>query len=305
MRPLHVLAAVGISVALAASAEAAPSPTDVAVAQRAFDDARELFRTEHFEQACEKFSLSQRLDPKLGTLLNLAICHEKIGRYALATTEFHDARSLAAAENKPDRVDFADKRIAAIAPRLATLRIHVDPKNQAKLQVAIDGGAVGEAALESEIPVDAGTHHVTASATGGTAAPFEKDVDCRAGATCVVDLPPFVAVTGDGPPRSDSSHGGRIGGAVMLGVGGAALVVGGIFGALALSQRSKAEELCATGQCTAGQTENDRGVTFAWVSNVSLGVGAALALVGLVLVVVDPGHKGPVRASAGGLTLAF
>jgi hypothetical protein len=243
------------------------------------------------------------LDPKLGTLLNLAICHEKMGRFALASIEFHDARNLAVAENKPDRVDFADKRIAAIAPHLALLRIHVAPENRAKLEVALDGSPLSEAVLETDVPVDPGVHHVTAKAPG--AAPFTGDVTCTAGAPCAITLPAFAATTVVEPPPSANGHGGRIAGAFLLGTGVAGLIVGGVFGGMALHQRSKAEDLCAASQCAAGQLENERGVTFAWVSNVGLGLGAALTLVGLVLVLVDPGHRSGVALSGEGLKLAF
>jgi hypothetical protein len=289
------------SLALAGPAFAAPSAADIAVAQRAFDDARELFRTDHFEAACDKFALSERLDPKLGTLLNLAICHEKIGRYALATTEFHDARSLAAAENKPDRVDFADKRIAAIAPHLALLRLHADPKNRAQLVVTVDDVAIGEAALESEIPVDAGTHHVIAKR--GAAAPFSIEVTCASGGRCDATIPAFPDT--DPPPATGNGHGGRIAGATFLGVAAAGFIVGGVFGVLAIGKRAKAEDLCAANQCASGQLENDRGITFAWTSNIALGASAAFAIVGLVLVIVDPGHKSPVSAGANGLAFTF
>ncbi len=302
-RRLFLALAGAVLSAIASTASAAPSPADVAVAQRAFDEASQLFRTEHFEVACEKFALSQRLDPKLGTLLNLAICHEKIGKLALASIEYHDARSLALAENKADRVDFADKHIAAIAPRLALLRIQIAPENRGKLSVTLDGSALGDAALDAEIPVDPGSHRVVANAPGATG--FTGDVRCDAGAKCTVDVPALALASTAPAPAGESGHGGRIAGAVLLGTGVAGIVAGGIFGGLALHQRTKAEELCALGQCASGQTENDRGVAYAWVSNVAIGVGVAFAIVGVVLVIVDPGHKAPVRAVGNGVGFDF
>ena len=55
-----------------------------ALAQSLFEEGRQLMSNGKFAEACPKFESSYKLDPAAGTLLNLAVCHEKVGRTAAA-----------------------------------------------------------------------------------------------------------------------------------------------------------------------------------------------------------------------------
>lgn len=280
-------------VLMSARAFAQPSPADIGVAQRAFDDGVKLFNAKSYPAACEKFELSQKLDPKLGTLLNLALCHEKIGRFSLASTEFHDARSIAVSENHPDRIEFADRHLAVIEPHLGSLKLRFEGAVPEGVRITLDGTAINPASVASTLGVDGGRHQV--QVTLAEHQPYEGSVECAEGKPCELVIPKLVRLSSSAPPTlppvaDRSSHGARIAGAVLLGVGFASLAVGGVTGALALGSRARAEDLCAASRCAEGQAENDRGMAFAWTSNVTLVVGAVAVITGLVLVIVDPGR---------------
>lgn len=75
----------------------------------------------------------------------------------------------------------------------------------------------------------------------------------------------------------------RLGGYAMLGVGGIALIVGGIFGGLTLAKKSELDDSHVVED---RKSLAHQGKGFAVVSDVTLFTGAAFAITGLVLVLV-------------------
>src|ERR1019366_2385006 len=65
-----------------------PSPADRSVATQLFEEGRALLRQGNVAAACPKLEESERIDPGGGTLLNVALCPEQLGRKATAWVEF-------------------------------------------------------------------------------------------------------------------------------------------------------------------------------------------------------------------------
>jgi tetratricopeptide (TPR) repeat protein len=117
-----------VSVALCASVVVTSGVAfgqDIAAAEALFREGRELMDKGDYTAACAKLAQSQRLDASSGTLLNLAMCHEKQGKNATAWAEFLAAARLAASQNKADRADEAKQRAAELEPKLTYLTIVV------------------------------------------------------------------------------------------------------------------------------------------------------------------------------------
>ena len=136
-----------------------------AVAEALFQDAQRLFEAGHVHEACAKFDESLRSDPGLGTLLRLALCHEREGKTATAWAEFEDAAAQAQRKGEADRESFArthaaalDKGLNRVVIQMATL-----PRD---LRLTVDGGAVGSGILDTAFPLDPGSHVIEASAPG-------------------------------------------------------------------------------------------------------------------------------------------
>ena len=98
------------------------------------------------------------------------------------------------------------------------------------------------------------------------------------------------AAAGD---ESDRRKSMRLGGYALLGVGGISMLVGGIFGGLTLGKKN---DLNASHMVDDRKAIARDGKTFALVSDVTLFTGAALAVTGLVLVLVNRKPRSPRRS---------
>ncbi|MBX3229347.1 MAG: hypothetical protein KIT84_17995 [Labilithrix sp.] len=197
-----------------------------------------------YAEACPKLAESERLEPAIGTRFNLADCYEHLGRTASAHATFLDVARLAHAAGKFERERLAKERAAALAPRLA--KVKLDVRSVANgLEIRIDDAVVPRATWRDEHVLDPGPHALTATAAGR--APLRLAATAKEGAVTVVAVPELAAPRREAPPTApDAPAGsGRRTLALALGGGGVAgLVVGSIAGALALSSRSRAEDLC-------------------------------------------------------------
>src|SRR5258708_29786635 len=112
--------ALAIVALLAASA---PARADEAAATLAYDRAKALADAGKYDEACPWFEKSYKADPQLGALLNLADCHEHVGKTATAWSEFRHAAELAQQRGDDKRAAYAKKRADELAPKLAKLAI--------------------------------------------------------------------------------------------------------------------------------------------------------------------------------------
>ncbi len=288
-----ILASALLLAAAPASAQSAKA-SDAAAAEVLWNEGRKLRAAGKIHEACPKFVESYRLDPAIGTLLNMASCHELEGKLATAWGEYSDAEQQARRAGDK-REKFAADHAKALEPRLPRLVIRaVEPPPD--LVVTRDGVALGAASLGVELPIDPGRHEVTASAAGRES--WSTTIEVGPRGRTEVRVPPLApkpeapeatappsAAT---PPPDAAPPGGGGGGSgqrtvalVLGGVGIAAIGVGAVFGVLTANQASIAETECPNNRCNAaGDEAVAAGRTDAWVSNIGFGVGAVALLVG-------------------------
>jgi hypothetical protein len=293
----------------------APSPAradDIAarnLAEQLFSDGKKLMVEGKFEEACPKLAESQRLDPGGGTILNLAVCHEGQGRFASAYSEFKEAVGLARTDGRHDRETLATEHLTAIEPKVSHLTFAVEPKAEVSgLTIKLDGQALGRAAWSSPLPVDPGSHDITASAPGKVSRKASVQMAGIADSKTVTiqaldDAPasPAGASLPDSPPdatSSEPSSGKRVAGFVVGGVGLAFLGVGAVFGVEALQKRHDSNASCNGDTCAtqSGVDLNDDAKRFATISDIGLGAGIVGLVVGTYLVATSGGSK-PVPAA--------
>ena len=181
---------------------AAPSPVndDVARAETAFNEARELRDAGRYAEACPLFAESRRLAPGIGVTLHLADCYEKTGKIQSAWTEFRNAEKLAR-ERDDKRADVAEARAQALESKVNRVTLTLPlAAGQTPPEVTFDGVAVSADHLNTAMPVDPGEHVVTVAAAGRPVRSLSIHVDSSMLATTVpLDEAP-VAAAPPAPP---------------------------------------------------------------------------------------------------------
>jgi hypothetical protein len=261
-------------------------------------------------EGCRKLEESQRLDPGGGTLLNVALCHEKEGRTATAWTEFTEALGIAKKDDRSQRVELAQTHIAALEPTLSRLVIQVpEGSDLPELEIKRDGTALRRAAWGSPMPVDPGEHLVEATAHGKIAWKHSVTVGAKADTKTIV-VPPLenaptpppssVATTAPVPAQAEVKSSNRSpAGWVAMGFGAAGLGVGTFFGLRAMSQQKEADKYCDRDQCSnaTGSSANADAIRSANLATVGFGVGIVGVGVGTYLLLTQ-GSSAPRTANA-------
>ncbi len=292
-----------------------------------FEEGRALVEANRFADACPKFEESQRLDPGLGTLLNLAACYEQVGRLASALTAFRAAeeQARAAGPSEKKRESTAAERARAIESRVARLTITLASGDRpAGFAVTRDGVPVPAVDFGRRIAVDPGTIVIAAAAPGHE--PYSTDVVIAKDATTrTVDIPLLAPVgskvggggdlgggdLGGGDLGGGDLGGGDLGGGtdviqphksprktigVVVGAVGLAGLGGGV--ALGLSAKGQYDDVPCTQNasppvgCTPDEESRiDRARSRGTLGTIVGGVGVAAVAAGLVLYLTAPEER--------------
>jgi len=178
------------SIARAQGADATSAPA-------LFKQGQQLAAAGKLGEACAKFEASLALAQKTATLLNLADCYEREGKYATASARFSDAAALAHQQKRADREALAKRRVAALEPRVAKLTV-VPPAGASGMAAKLDGTALTAGALGASFPIDAGHHVIEASAPGKQT--WSTAVDVADAAAVTVTIPALADVVVEPPP---------------------------------------------------------------------------------------------------------
>lgn len=328
MRRISLLSAAVIGSWLTVAAPSrAQSASDKASADALFDEAKRLMEAKRFAEACPKLADSQRLDPAVGTLLNLALCYRENGQTASAWATYREAAAQARTQGQTDREELARTEAAALEKGLTRLVIEVSPEARAVsgLEIKRDGAVVPPGLWGIAAPVDPGVRAIDVSAPGKKPLHLEAATQGAGGTATVVisrldDAPvaPAPKPTPLGPvappPRHDESSGSGgsvqlVSGLVLGGAGAAAIATGTIFGLLSVAHnkaadnnREKAEDPGINDDAVekykgrAESHENDA-ESARTIGFICVGTGAAALIGGVVLIATRP-KSGPEKAAS-------
>lgn len=307
--------AIAMWIASAATAHAQPSDS-VKRADELFQEGRALVEAGKFAEACPKFEESQRLDPGLGTLLNLAACYEQVGRLASALTAFRSAeeQARAAGPGEKKREQTAAERARALESRVARLTIILASADRPTgFTVTRDGVPVPPLDFGRRLPVDPGTIVIEATAPGFE--PFKTEVIIARDTTArTVDIPALEPIGGGGPivevPRPPPGDGTPSAGGtqdttpsksprkkIAIGVAAAGVVALGAGVGLGFSAKGQYDDVPCTATspptgCTPDEESRiDKARSRGNLGTIVGGVGVAALAAGIVLYVTAPKER--------------
>lgn len=319
--PFALLAAFSLTTSFALAA-----PEDAAKADQLFKDGTAALDERRFDVACPKLLESHQIDPKaLGTLVNLARCNEEWGKTATAYAQYIELEQGATEKKQTERIALAKKHKATLETKLS----HIDFKVQAAVPgetVKVDDGdAVDAAKLNATQTFDPGDHAIEATAPGKD--PYRSKFTVSPGPSTADVIVPALADAGSaarptpapGPTTAPADTGSswstqKTIGVAAAGVGAAGLIVGSIFGVIALGGKSDENSACSgANKCTPNsqplknaQSHYDSANSAATVSTIAFIAGGVLVAGGAVLYLTAPsGDKVQVAPAVGLNTAGF
>ncbi len=316
---LSSFGAVGVLTAAPAHAQ---SDADRATARQLGGEGQEALDKKDFKTAEDRFRRADQLFHAPTLALGLARAYAANGKYVEAQETYNrivregvPAGAPAAFQNA---VESARTEMASVSPKIGAVVITVTGADNPK--VTVDEQPFPNAALGVKRAANPGVHVIRASADGyktadarvtvteaGTATAnltLEKDLNAAVAALpptgpAAGTVPSNGTGTGTGPapasnlsPPPEPSGGGssvKTIGLVLMGVGGAGLVVGGITGVMAMGKHSDLEKECPGGKCTSlRQSDVDSYKSLGTISTIGFIAGGVLAAGGAVLFFTAP-----------------
>jgi hypothetical protein len=295
-RAYAAVAAVALSLA-ARSAPAASPQDEHAAAVAAFQAGRALVDAGDCNAAVPKFQESLRHEQGVGALLSLGECFQDV-LPARAWLYFRKAELLAAVK-RDERGDYARKQSRSLEPRLEPVRII---GADASATVTVDDDVVEPELLAEPLMLAHGLHRFVFSAPGRK----PKTVLAAPGAGVAMAVPKLEPASSSvstppppPPPEPAPTPMGRTAGIALMAGGAAGLVVGSIFGGLALGKKGDVASGCAgyavgcnPHDAATLESANSDAHTFATVSTIAFVAGTLLAAGGALLYFTTPSGPG-------------
>lgn len=283
----------GIALTLVLAARlAAAGPANAPRSRAAvlFEDGRALLQHGDAAGACAKFRASLELDPLApGTLLNLGLCNEQLGKYKTALDYFRKAQTRASETDEPAAEQAAREHASKLVEQVATVQLAFTPSEPPGVRVTIDGAPVTSDDYR-RVELDPGHHELRAIAPGKRAVELPFDVAGTGGQTLQIALVDGTdtVIVDRGVKRR------RIG--VITAIGGGALMA--FAGGYSWYEQGRYCAQFAAGQCgdvAAVGSHRDAANAIhgrvVWAGTGSFVLGAALVAAGGILYVTAPGKE--------------
>ena len=285
----------------------AQSDADKATARQLGIEGDQALANKDFKTAEDKCKRAEALFNAPTLLLCLARAQTANGHLVAAQESYNRILREGAPPGSPPAfvkaVEDARKEVDEVSPRIANVTVQVTGADNPT--VTIDDQPFPNAALGVKRPVDPGDHVVKATAPGYKpgeahfnvveAGDANASIDLQKDPNAVVAPPPGGNPARGGttePPPAGGSGGGstqKTLGYAALGVGAAGVVVGSIFGVLAISAHGSLADSCNNGTCDPSKDGDISSYhTKGLVSTIGFIVGGGGLAGGAVLILTAP-----------------
>jgi len=232
---------------------------------------------------------------------NIALCEERLGLLVAALGDYELAGSDALAQKADQVRQEVDARLESLRARVP--RVVVKRGEGAdSATISLDGVSLGDAVLDTPLPVDPGPHVVEGAAAGFQ--PFKQAFRMAEQQTTTIEvkleLLPAKPEPVLPPPPPPAAQTMRTAGFIVGGAGIASLIASGTMFYLRHTTINDLDQQCGPDRKSCpdnAQSTVDRGKLYTTLGNVTLAVGALGLGVGATLVVV--GGRSNSRASVG------
>jgi hypothetical protein len=186
---------------------AEPTPSEISVARRLFDEGKSAEEAARWREAADKFRQAAAIKDTPGIRFHLARCEEERGAFVEALVEYDRARELLDGGVKAPDVERllpeARERVRAKVA-LVTLRL---PNGTQSANVLLDGKPVSATVLGVPLPLNPGRHRLQASAPGRAA--YDKELQLATGEVreVALELPPSAMAPAPAAPAAARPRG--------------------------------------------------------------------------------------------------
>lgn len=287
MRILRAISAVGAFAWLAMNAtHARAEERSAAQAADLFVRGRDAMKRSEYATACAAFAESQKLDPSPGTLLNLAVCEERLGH--LLRARDHVREFIRSVPPTDDRGPRAVALAAHLDERIPTVIIELPADLPTETQVLLDDAELARDKWHTTLPVEPGEHAVVLKTPGR--ADWRQQLTLAEGEKITVTPPPLPALetppaaaeplvftpTSSTAPLTAERQSSPLPPVfwASAAVGAVGIGMAATSGILALVNRNALDDHCEQKRCDAeGLAAAERGEMWATVNTVTLPVG--------------------------------
>lgn len=290
-------AAAALSLAIAVStsalhAQEADAGIRMAARELALTGA-DAFDKQDYVTALDRFQRAEAVYRAPSIAVMVARCLARVGRVVEAVDKYEATRRMPLEPNAPEAfhraVADANAEVDAVKARVARLQLRLPADAPPSTEVRLDDKPLPAALIGVDIPVDPGTHRITARAPGRAA--FQDELLAAEGGRHELQI--SLHVESGAAPALEPSRDARRGrpptlAIALLAGGGVALAGGAVTGVVALGHKRHLDENCSPG-CPSNMADELDGFRLnRTLSYVGFGVGLAAAGAGTYLLL----HRG-------------